>query len=421
MSAQEPAPAPGHAGHGAALAQYARDWAEACSICFENRCDFCLPACQDQFCKPCVKRYFTEKIRDSWGLTVTKLTCPVCYDPLSIDLVKKYIDEETLVLYRKYNDPHRGLSRHCAVCQCEQAVALPTRDCDWDRLARDFDRALEDTVGDERRVSAVREELDAVHRGKGDAAALFAALLSAASHVAVHPAGDTRSRSKRRREGDDEALADGHVVLMGRIALPADVDATFTSLSRAMIRTVLVPEARLALQFLHVKAFPRHSCDRCGARMCFQCGESSWHGDGATCEDDMRARIRAICERGAVAGDGVILARDRHELDTLQWKLQNGKRCPRCCIFIERDDGCNKMDCLYCGNQVSACGRRDAHVTLLTNAVSPVLLELSKAVEQGVRVLFVSGGHPEGRRRGCQRGDRAAPKVLGGGRRGARC
>ena len=39
-------------------------------------------------------------------------------------------------------------------------------------------------------------------------------------------------------------------------------------------------------------------------------------------------------------------------MESLEWKLANSKACPKCKIFIERDDGCNKVDCPYCSNVV---------------------------------------------------------------------
>ncbi|KAH6572232.1 hypothetical protein BASA60_006733 [Batrachochytrium salamandrivorans] len=35
----------------------------------------------------------------------------------------------------------------------------------------------------------------------------------------------------------------------------------------------------------------------------------------------------------------------------LEWKLENSKRCPNCSVLINRDEGCNKVDCLYCGHK----------------------------------------------------------------------
>jgi len=34
--------------------------------------------------------------------------------------------------------------------------------------------------------------------------------------------------------------------------------------------------------------------------------------------------------------------------------FKNRKRCPNCSIMINRDDGCNKMECLHCGFAVSS-------------------------------------------------------------------
>lgn len=35
----------------------------------------------------------------------------------------------------------------------------------------------------------------------------------------------------------------------------------------------------------------------------------------------------------------------------LSWKMTHSKRCPKCSILIQRDDGCLKMDCQYCGHK----------------------------------------------------------------------
>ena len=53
-----------------------------CSICFDAPFDFCLKGCKDQFCKQCFERYVSELVRNSWGLNVQKVTCPVCQDVL---------------------------------------------------------------------------------------------------------------------------------------------------------------------------------------------------------------------------------------------------------------------------------------------------------------------------------------------------
>eukprot|EP01135_Chromosphaera_perkinsii_P004247 Nk52_evm36s272 gene=Nk52_evmTU36s272 len=108
---------------------YEQEWAEACSICFHNRCDFSFPKCQDQFCRSCINKYFTEKIRScSWGLTSLTLTCPVCYDEIADEVVGRYVDESSYQMYMKHKNPQRNLTRYCPECEEECAVAgnIPT-------------------------------------------------------------------------------------------------------------------------------------------------------------------------------------------------------------------------------------------------------------------------------------------------------
>lgn len=40
---------------------------------------------------------------------------------------------------------------------------------------------------------------------------------------------------------------------------------------------------------------------------------------------------------------------DKDMKTTVQWKLQHSRQCPNCSIMINRDEGCNKVDCSYCG------------------------------------------------------------------------
>lgn len=39
----------------------------------------------------------------------------------------------------------------------------------------------------------------------------------------------------------------------------------------------------------------------------------------------------------------------KEEQATLEWTLRNSKKCPNCSIRISRDEGCHKVDCVYCG------------------------------------------------------------------------
>ena len=39
---------------------------------------------KDQFCQPCFEKYVQEIIRNSWGLTMQPILCPVCLVELEI-------------------------------------------------------------------------------------------------------------------------------------------------------------------------------------------------------------------------------------------------------------------------------------------------------------------------------------------------
>jgi hypothetical protein len=34
---------------------------------------------------------------------------------------------------------------------------------------------------------------------------------------------------------------------------------------------------------------------------------------------------------------------------TIEWKLRHCRQCPVCSIMINREEGCNKVDCPFCG------------------------------------------------------------------------
>jgi predicted RNA-binding Zn-ribbon protein involved in translation (DUF1610 family) len=69
--------------------------------------------------------------------------------------------------------------------------------------------------------------------------------------------------------------------------------------------------------------------------MCLQCGEAA-HPD-ISCMINMEQKIQRNTDTVDV-------------IDTLQWKLKNSRACPSCSIMINRDEGCNKVDCSLCGH-----------------------------------------------------------------------
>ncbi|KAF9430345.1 E3 ubiquitin-protein ligase arih2 [Podila epigama] len=120
------------------------------------------------------------------------------------------------------------------------------------------------------------------------------------------------------------------------------------------------------LQFLHVRWLRWDWCHNCQRELCFQCGQSSHH-EGEDCFSYMRSLVadekrskdsrnkrvkttksgKSTAFNDQVNGKGK--SRADKEMTTLEWKLHNTKPCPNCCILIQRDDGCNKVDCMLCG------------------------------------------------------------------------
>lgn len=123
------------------------------------------------------------------------------------------------------------------------------------------------------------------------------------------------------------------------------------NISQEFINNFFVkPEVWKQLQFAHISNFPqmnwyvccfllyslywRLNSTSCHASICLHCGYDAHQG--LNCEENMKL----------MAADKAT-AKDIKE--TVEWKLENSRRCPNCSIMINRDEGCNKVDCSYCG------------------------------------------------------------------------
>lgn len=113
-------------------------------------------------------------------------------------------------------------------------------------------------------------------------------------------------------------------------------EANMCAISEIMVSLETRPEKWRELQFLHINRFPRVVCRNCKSSVCFSCGQAPFH-DGQTCTECLQVAIHH-CEAPET-------------LANLNWRLMNGKRCPNCSVTISRDDGCNKVDCLFCGHK----------------------------------------------------------------------
>ena len=89
------------------------------------------------------------------------------------------------------------------------------------------------------------------------------------------------------------------------------------------------------LIFLHLEYFPFLQCSNCQEWNCFRCG-SKRHLN-ISCLECLKLQIDPQLKSSLSK--------------TLDWKIKNSKSCPKCRILITRDDGCNKMECGYCGHE----------------------------------------------------------------------
>lgn len=319
-------------------AQLAELLRNVCSICFDRRCDFSLPSCQDQFCRPCMSRYLSDCVGTAWGAYggPRVIKCPSCRDPISTRTWMRYADDATVERYNDFCRPFRSPMRTCQLCRHDNRI-LPAPIAD----AADFDN-VSDTV-----LAVLRDELDA-----GDAlcdhmaSELHNVKCGTATVLAVyeHIAGALL--------GDGGAAAGGHT----RFAVSESLGAKrrrVGSSARCSALHALEQLTRLernaerwtALLRTHMRlAVPAHAstCARCSAQLCLQCGEPSWHAL-QTCEEFLAARAPAL---------------DDESRATVAWKLEFGKRCPACAVLICREEGCNKVDCLQCGHEFCWACRR---------------------------------------------------------------
>lgn len=214
--------------------------------------------------------------------------------------------------------------------------------------------------------------ISAIYRSVLSKLAVFmeSELLMKASHV---------SRLKRRRvrdstdnQGKEEFYQEIHLSLI----------------SSSIISLEENPDTWKELQFLHVQHFPQVLCESCQGKFCFRCGEGSWH-EGKQCMEYMADVVKAFkskakfgsslelmfpmdpeqkevnsmgclssqSNKGEDPAEGPIslfvddkkLVITKEIAANMEWKLQNGKACPRCSTIIHREEGCNKVDCTLCG------------------------------------------------------------------------
>ncbi|KAI8050803.1 hypothetical protein BDF22DRAFT_693482 [Syncephalis plumigaleata] len=332
-------------------------WQERCSICFDKNLEFCLQPCRDQFCFECFQRYIAEVVNNSWGLSITEVKCPVC--------MNTYATEETVNRYDEYNKPYRPFARHCDECKEEVCVINPPDlNLDKEDRIKILNKTKEQltmylsTQNDEKTMDTLSEDTlkrfsdditkyteddyidiqdiytyvsDVISRSFMDAAASDQFTLR---HLPASPR-STCSGKRRVDEVNPEDTSDtisAPVTPRKRRRLTTRIlssrDTTVSNIITSLCQLETRPIAWRELQFKVVAKFPRTRCQSCYRDICMQCGEQTHHR-GLSCQQYLRQTL----QRGTRSLDAI--------KDDLQWKLDNSKPCPNCCVLIDH--------CLYCG------------------------------------------------------------------------
>ncbi|KAL9558065.1 hypothetical protein MBANPS3_001088 [Mucor bainieri] len=293
---------------------------ERCSICFDSKLDLCLEYCRDQFCLECFQRYVTDVVQSSWGLSITKIRCPVCRVYIHQAEWSKYVPAAITELYNKFNQPFRSFSRCCSHCETEMAP------CDFKRV---YDKNQSKVI-----AAMIHNFLSTAYAQCASDEQRFRLIdCKVQQHHYV--------RLFEKTEWRNSTIIDIHHQLLEKLLQTCQiVDQTTKAkdISLKILQLELRPDTWKRLQFDHIAMFPDMCCPTCYKEMCLQCGEDS-HPHAATCEENMRQLIQQNQEAESNADN----------VETLKWKMENSRQCPSCSIMINRDEGCNKVDCTLCG------------------------------------------------------------------------
>jgi len=358
-----------------------RMFQEKCSICFDTRLDFCLEECQDQFCRPCFNRYVSEVVRSAWGLSTPKIKCPVCSNPLDKHEWAHYVRDDVIEMYDRNSRPYKSLKRCCPSCSHEVPVVEPSneskekREKVFDEVLNRFRTLTQDAQFLEEFQNKLTRHL---HSFSGDVslADIYAEAMSHMKKIATSPPPRVlvSSISKRRRICPPSPVSPGEKEVPSPITSDTKIHRHLlpSHISSLIISTALNSTDYIQLQFEHLHSFSDTLCNSCGTGFCMTCGELGWGHKGG-CLDVMKRLVeRWTCRLSADinkpssndneynSNTGFLSSFESLEgeesyqqeiLANLRWKVENSKNCPRCYTLIQRDDGCNKVDCAMCGHK----------------------------------------------------------------------
>ncbi|CAO3696400.1 unnamed protein product [Rhizopus stolonifer] len=297
-------------------------FADRCSICFDAQYDMCLKECKDQFCFECFEKYVTQVVKSSWGLSVTMIKCPVCSDSLNKQEWGCYVPRHIVALYDKHNIPYRSYSRTCPHCDIEMTPCTHNSTFQQSSSICAFLNTVISSCSKQEKHAKNNDHMNIYGWIK-----LFHQGLQDLKPVNIYK----------------PLIKDIFQFEKSHISQYSTIQHRYSyQLSLLFLKTIHDPDAWKQVQFMHIGFFPNMNCSHCQIPICLHCGYDSH--PALTCEENMNLLVKSKS-----------LASETHY--TILWKLENSRQCPNCSIMINRDEGCNKVDCSYCGFTFCWCCR----------------------------------------------------------------
>ncbi|KAI8138846.1 hypothetical protein BJV82DRAFT_628990 [Fennellomyces sp. T-0311] len=227
----------------------------------------------------------------------------VCQEHIKQSEWSRYVPAAMVERYEKYNQPYRPFSRYCPTCRTQVAPCQSPRSQGLSR---------------QKRIERIATAMDELQKYLPIKSSWLDPLRKGSSTI-----GRVQTLYHQMTPVLRQAAQDPHLYPIA------------SDISKQLVALEVVPEAWKRAQFWHVANFPIESCNVCGHSMCLQCGEEA-HSP-SSCIDNLQRKLGA--------------ENDAAESSTVRWKLDHTQPCPCCSVMINRDEGCNKVDCLFCGFQ----------------------------------------------------------------------
>ncbi|KAI7906419.1 uncharacterized protein BX663DRAFT_496350 [Cokeromyces recurvatus] len=295
---------------------YMEPFINRCSICFDSQLDLCLEYCRDQYCIECFQKYVIEVVKSSWGLSVTPIRCPVCNALIPKHEWSKYVPRKIIEMYDKFNKPYRSYTRACSHCETDIIPCMYNHNTTLiQQPSRLFCDLMETMLNNCPKAEKHKNHPEHI---------------SIKRWIPIY---------KRQDCSDNKLLVLYKHIMKDVLEFEKNHNSRSNqnyayNISLQFINFCVKPEIWKQIQFAHIKFFPDMICSHCKVRICLHCGYDSHIG--FSCEENMKEML-----------SNKHIQKDIKE--TVRWELNNSRRCPNCSIMINRDEGCNKVDCSYCG------------------------------------------------------------------------